>query len=116
MPTSPEPTPDSPLSALREIRRRLRLGALTKGEIEQEQWFVETHIARCERLDVRITMAEQLRAAYAENTDVSLLFYGHGGTGKSTELAKLSLHPLMVYLLTESAGSFSRVLRFRRSL
>lgn len=90
MPTSPEPTPDSPLPALREIRRRLRLGALTKGEIELEQWFVETHIARCERLDVRSTMAEQLRAAYAENTDVSLLFYGHGGTGKSTELAKLS--------------------------
>lgn len=90
MATSPNTASDNPLLALREVRRRLRLGALSREEIEQKNWFVETHTARCERLDVRVTMAEQLRAAYAENIDVSLLFYGHGGTGKSTELAKLS--------------------------
>lgn len=71
------------------MRERLRLGALSREEIEHKHWFVETGPARSAHFHTRQSLAEELCAARQADADRSFLLYGHGGTGKSTELVKL---------------------------
>ena len=68
---------------LRAIRRACGLGPLDKKNLDQ--YWVDTDEAR----DPQQSIRESLRLRLGDNRDVRLLFYGHGGSGKSTELAKL---------------------------
>lgn len=68
---------------LREIRRACELGSLA-GESLTRYW-IDTLEARDPYNDVRAVLRERLE----DRDDGKILFYGHGGSGKSTELNKL---------------------------
>jgi hypothetical protein len=68
---------------LREIRVACDLGPLNDKNLER--YWVDTDSARDPYQSVR----ESIRLRLEDKKDVRLLFYGHGGCGKSTELAKL---------------------------
>jgi len=69
---------------LREIRKSCDLGPLKTAEALDRYW-VDTDNAR----DVLYSVRESLRDLLEDREDVKILFCGHGGTGKSTELNKL---------------------------
>jgi len=68
---------------LREIRVACDLGPLSSENLER--YWVDTDSARDPYQSVR----DSIRLRLEDKKDVRLLFYGHGGCGKSTELAKL---------------------------
>ncbi|MBU1665351.1 MAG: guanine nucleotide-binding protein subunit alpha, partial [Gammaproteobacteria bacterium] len=68
---------------LREIRQACELGPLTNGGLDR--YWIDTLEARDPLNDVRAV----LRARLEDREDCKILFYGHGGSGKSTELNKL---------------------------
>jgi hypothetical protein len=74
----PEPVP-----TLRDIRKACELGPL-RGPALDEFW-VDTDAARDPLRSVR----ESLCALLGDRDDCKILFYGHSGSGKSTELNKL---------------------------
>ena len=69
---------------LREIRKSCDLGPLKTTEALDRYW-VDTDNAR----DALHSVRESLRDLLEDREDVKILFCGHGGTGKSTELNKL---------------------------
>lgn len=69
-------------NTLRAIRRACRLGALKPEELD---YWVNTDAARAEQFSLRARIQQTLE----EENDSRILVYGHGGSGKSTELAKL---------------------------
>jgi hypothetical protein len=69
---------------LREIRRLCKLGALQPDQLTA--FFVETEQARDPHANLRLRIRERLE----EGEDVQILVFGHGGSGKSTELVKLA--------------------------
>lgn len=69
---------------LRDIRRLCKLGALKPEQLDQ--FFVETEQARDPHANLRMRLGEALE----DGEDVHILVYGHGGSGKSTELVKLT--------------------------
>lgn len=73
----------SPTQQLRDIRKACQLGPL--AGVELDRFWVDTDAARDPLRSVR----EQLRELLADQDDAKILFYGHGGSGKSTELNKL---------------------------
>ncbi len=74
----PEPVP-----TLRDIRKACELGPL-RGPALNEFW-VDTDAARDPHRFVRHSLRELL----GDRDDCKILFYGHSGSGKSTELNKL---------------------------
>ena len=68
---------------LREIRRACELGPLSDGGLTS--YWVDTLEARDPHNDVRDVLRQRLE----DSEDCKILFYGHGGSGKSTELNKL---------------------------
>ena len=68
---------------LRVIRQSCELGPLTEGDLNK--YWIDTLEARDPLSDVRAV----LRARLDDRDDSKILFYGHGGSGKSTELNKL---------------------------
>ena len=69
---------------LREIRKSCDLGPLKSVEALDKYW-IDTDNAR----DALHSVRESLRELLQDREDVKILFCGHGGTGKSTELNKL---------------------------
>ena len=69
---------------LREVRRLCRLGALEPDELN---YWVDTDAARDPESSLRQRIIDKLDD---ELEEVSILVYGHGGSGKSTELIKLT--------------------------
>lgn len=68
---------------LREIRKACDLGPL-RGE-NLDRYWIDTGNARDPLRSVR----DNLRQLLEDRDDTKILFYGHGGSGKSTELNKL---------------------------
>ncbi len=68
---------------LREIRQACELGPLSDGGLDK--YWIDTLEARDPLHEVRTV----LRARLDDREDCKILFYGHGGSGKSTELNKL---------------------------
>lgn len=68
---------------LRQIRQACELGPLTEDDLQR--FWVDTLEARDPHSDVR----EVLRTRLEDQDDGKILFYGHAGSGKSTELNKL---------------------------
>lgn len=68
---------------LREIRQACELGPLTDGGLDR--YWIDTLEARDPLSDVRAVLRNRLE----DREDSKILFYGHGGSGKSTELNKL---------------------------
>lgn len=71
------------ISSLRDIRQACQLGPLEGGELAR--YWVDTDAARDPLRNVR----QQLLELLVDQDDAKILFYGHGGSGKSTELNKL---------------------------
>ena len=77
---------------LRDLRRLCRLGALEPDELDS--YWIDTDAARDPQSSLRHRIMDKLEEALDENLekeekDVQILVYGHGGSGKSTELVKL---------------------------
>jgi len=68
---------------LRKIRQSCDLGPLTGSDLDT--YWVDTDDARDPLRSVR----DNLRQRLEDREDTKILFYGHGGSGKSTELNKL---------------------------
>jgi hypothetical protein len=73
----------NPIPTLREIRKACELGPLRGPELDA--FWVDTDAARDPLRSVR----DSLRALLGDRDDCKILFYGHSGSGKSTELNKL---------------------------
>jgi hypothetical protein len=71
-------------ATLRDIRRVCGLGPL-KTPKDLAQYWVNTDGARTAQFSLR----NRIRKTLEDEHDVRMLVYGHGGSGKSTELAKL---------------------------
>ncbi len=69
---------------LRDVRRLCKLGPLALDELHD--YWVNTDKARDPHNSLRKNIKNKLED---EEQDLQILVYGHGGTGKSTELAKL---------------------------
>lgn len=70
-------------NTLRDIRRVCGLGPLnTPADL---RFWVDTDSARADQVSLRTQVCQALEDA----TDTRILVYGHGGSGKSTELSKL---------------------------
>lgn len=69
--------------SLRDIRNACQLGPLVG--VELDRYWVDTGAARDPLRNVR----DSLQKVLADRDDAKILFYGHGGSGKSTELNKL---------------------------
>jgi len=69
---------------LRDIRRVCGLGPLLTAE-ELDKYWVDTDPARTPNSSLR----NRVRRTLEDKNDARILVYGHGGSGKSTELAKL---------------------------
>jgi len=69
---------------LRDVRRLCRLGALEPDQLPA--YWVDTDAARDPHCSLRHSIKAKLED---EESDLQLLVYGHGGSGKSTELVKL---------------------------
>ncbi|MGH8476120.1 MAG: hypothetical protein ACRER2_10180 [Methylococcales bacterium] len=74
---------DDQTQLLREIRKACTLKSLTGNDLDL--FCVETDIARDPEWSVRDTLRQLLE----DSEDSKILFCGHGGSGKSTELNKL---------------------------
>lgn len=74
----------SKAGSLRDIRRVCGLGPLHSAE-ELDQYWVNTDSARSAQFSLR----NCIRRTLEDEADVRILVYGHGGSGKSTELSKL---------------------------
>ena len=70
--------------ALRDIRRVCGLGPLLTAK-ELGKYWVNTDPARTPNSSLR----KRIRLTLEDEQDVRILVHGHGGSGKSTELAKL---------------------------
>jgi len=81
---------------LREIRKSCDLGPLKTAEALEKYW-VDTDNAR----DAFRSVRESLRELLEDREDVKILFCGHGGTGKSTELNKLKQELDGAYLVVD---------------
>lgn len=82
-PDQPQPNSDQK-QQLRELRRLCRLGALEPDELDD--YWIDTDAAR----DPQSSLRERIREKLEEDEDIQILVYGHGGSGKSTELVKLT--------------------------
>ncbi len=71
---------------LRDIRRVCKLGALKPDQLAK--YFVETEQARDPHANLRLRVSETLEDNIGQ--DSYILVFGHGGSGKSTELVKLT--------------------------
>jgi hypothetical protein len=71
-------------ATLQDVRRVCSLGPLNTTD-ELNQYWVDTDSARSPGFSLRRRIKSQLE----DEQDRQILVYGHGGSGKSTELAKL---------------------------
>lgn len=69
-------------NTLRDIRRACLLGALKPADLA---YWVDTDAARADQSSLRA----HIRKVLTDEIDARILVYGHGGSGKSTELTKL---------------------------
>jgi hypothetical protein len=83
-PIQPQPASDQK-QELRELRRLCRLGALEPEQLPL--YWVNTNAARDPQSSLRQRIMDKLEDE--ADKDVQILVYGHGGSGKSTELVKL---------------------------
>ena len=85
--TPPNPPGRNPeqKQQLRELRRLCRLGALEPEQLND--YWVDTDAARDPQSSLRQRIMDKLEE---EEEDIQILVYGHGGSGKSTELVKLT--------------------------
>ena len=72
---------------LRELRKLCSLGALQPDQLAS--YWVDTNEARDPQSSLRQRIMDKLEEGQEEEKDVHFLVYGHGGSGKSTELVKL---------------------------
>lgn len=70
-------------NTLRDLRRVCGLGPLNTPE--ELRFWVDTDAARADQFSLRT----RIRQTLEDETDTRILVYGHGGSGKSTELSKL---------------------------